>query len=87
MESIRAEIVTRWKVHCIFDLQSQNLGKKLRVASLNGNSFGKFEYDLEFNLIGQILWSPDSKSLTVTSSRGGPKTSGESHLRVVTGLR
>jgi len=47
--------------------------KKLRVASLNGNSFGKFEHDLEFNLIGQILWSPDSKSLTVTSSRGGPQ--------------
>lgn len=52
-----------------YDLKTWD--KKLRVASLDGNSFGKFERDLEFNLIGQTLWSPDSKSLTVTSSRGG----------------
>jgi len=45
--------------------------KKLRIASLDGNRFGKIERELEFNLIGQVTWSPDSNSLTVTSSRSG----------------
>ena len=45
--------------------------RRIRVATLDGNNFGKLEANLEFNLMGQFYWSPDSKSLTVVSNKGG----------------
>lgn len=45
--------------------------KKLLIASIDGDSFGKVEKVLEFNLINQFMWSPDSKSLTISTNRGG----------------
>ncbi|MEP7075020.1 MAG: protein kinase [Acidobacteriota bacterium] len=52
-----------------FDLKT--FAKKLQIASLNGYELGKTETTLDYNLIGQFSWSPDGRSLTVLSSRGG----------------
>lgn len=45
--------------------------KKLQVASIDGYNFGKVEADIEFNLINQFVWSPDSKELTILTTRNG----------------
>ncbi len=45
--------------------------KHIFIGSLDGDSFGKIEKTLEFNLINSIVWSPDSKNLTVLSSKDG----------------
>jgi serine/threonine protein kinase len=45
--------------------------KKLQIASLEGSNFGKVEANIEFNLINQVTWSPDSKELTILTSRSG----------------
>ncbi len=45
--------------------------KKLYVASLEGDRMGKVENALELNLVNQIQWSPDSRSLAVISNRSG----------------
>lgn len=45
--------------------------KKLYIATIEGDKIGKVENALEMNLVNQIQWSPDSKSLTVTSNRSG----------------
>lgn len=45
--------------------------KKLMIASVDDGRFGKVENALEYNLINQFTWSPDSRSLTILSSRGG----------------
>jgi Tol biopolymer transport system component/predicted Ser/Thr protein kinase len=45
--------------------------KKIQIATLSGGSFGTVERDLEYNLIERFYWSPDSKSLTVLTNRGG----------------
>jgi Tol biopolymer transport system component len=45
--------------------------KKINVATLDGNSFGKLERVFEYNLVNQFGWSPDSKSLTILTNRGG----------------
>jgi eukaryotic-like serine/threonine-protein kinase len=48
-----------------------NFEKRLQVATLEGNVFGKVERDLEYNLIERIQWTPDNKSLTVLTNRSG----------------
>ena len=45
--------------------------KKIIVARLNGGEFGGVERELDFNLVNQIAWAPDGKSLTLLSSRSG----------------
>lgn len=45
--------------------------KKINVATIDGNAFGKIERVFEYNLINQFGWSPDSKSLTILTNRGG----------------
>ena len=45
--------------------------KRLFVASLAGNKFGKIENDMEYNLVNQFAWSPDGKDLTVLTTRDG----------------
>ena len=45
--------------------------KKLRIATIEGNKFGTVERDLEYNLINQIAWAPDSSSLVIVSSKSG----------------
>ena len=45
--------------------------KHLIIASVNGEVFGKIEKTLEYNLINLISWSPDSKSLTISSIQKG----------------
>ncbi len=45
--------------------------KHIVIASLNGDSFEKIEKSLEYNLLNLIQWSPDSKSLTVSSNQKG----------------
>ncbi|MGH7784513.1 MAG: hypothetical protein ACREO5_11810, partial [Candidatus Binatia bacterium] len=52
-----------------FDLKT--FERKLQIASLEGYDFGKVEQALEFNLINQFVWSPDSRNLTILTSRGG----------------
>lgn len=45
--------------------------KKLMIASVENNRFGKLEREVEYNLINQFMWSPDSRSLTISTNRGG----------------
>lgn len=45
--------------------------KKINVATLDGNAFGKIERVFEYNLVNQFGWSPDSRSLTILTIRGG----------------
>ncbi len=45
--------------------------KKIFVGAMDGNVFGKIETTLEFNLINSLVWSPDNKSLTVSSIKDG----------------
>jgi eukaryotic-like serine/threonine-protein kinase len=52
-----------------FDIDT--FDKHLVIASINGDSFGKIEKALEFSLINSYYWSPDSKSLTISSSQEG----------------
>jgi eukaryotic-like serine/threonine-protein kinase len=51
--------------------QQSNFDRKLRVASFEGNSFGQIAKEFSTELINSFVWSPDSKSLTFLSSRGG----------------
>lgn len=53
----------------IYDMKT--FQKKLLVATIEGSNFGKVERELEYNLINQFLWAPDSKSLTVLTNRSG----------------
>jgi serine/threonine protein kinase len=48
-----------------------NFVKKLMVGSINGDSFGGVEREMEYNLINNFDWSPDGRSLTVLTSRAG----------------
>lgn len=52
-----------------FDLTT--FDKKIQVAAIEDNKFGRYEAELDYNLINQFFWSPDSKSLTVSTNRGG----------------
>jgi serine/threonine protein kinase len=45
--------------------------KHLQIASFEGGRLGKVEGSLEMNLVNQFFWSPDGKSLTALSTRGG----------------
>jgi Tol biopolymer transport system component len=45
--------------------------KHLQIASFEGGRLGKVEGSLEMNLVSQFFWSPDGKSLTALSTRGG----------------
>lgn len=45
--------------------------RKIVIAKLNGSEFGGIEREMEFNLVNQFVWAPDSKSLTLLSSRSG----------------
>jgi len=45
--------------------------KKIIIARLNGSEFGGIEREMDFNLVNQIAWAPDGKSLTLLSSRSG----------------
>ncbi len=52
-----------------FDVRS--FQKKLVIATIENGAFGKVERELEYNLVNQYIWSPDSRSLTISTSRGG----------------
>ena len=52
----------------VYDVRS--FQKKLMVATLEGDRFGRIVRELEYNLINQFTWSPDGKTLTVLTSRG-----------------
>ncbi len=45
--------------------------KRVVVAKLNGDNLGEIEREFDYNLINQIAWAPDSKSLTFLTSRAG----------------
>jgi len=45
--------------------------KKLHIAAVENGRFSKIERELEYNLINQYAWAPDSKSLTVLTNRSG----------------
>ena len=45
--------------------------KHIVIASLDGDEFGKIEKSLEYNLLNSVEWSPDSKSLTISSNQKG----------------
>ncbi len=55
--------------------------KKLLIATIEGDKFGKVEREVEFNLINQFMWSPDSKTLSVSDE---PRRSTE-HLAAAGG--
>lgn len=52
-----------------YDLST--LEKKLNIATLENGRFGKHERVIEYNLINNFAWSPDSRSLTILTNRGG----------------
>lgn len=52
-----------------FDLHS--FQKKLVIATVVDNKLAATEREIENNLINQYLWSPDSRSLTISTNRGG----------------
>ncbi|MFN0139762.1 MAG: protein kinase domain-containing protein [Pyrinomonadaceae bacterium] len=52
-----------------FDIRS--FQKKLLIAAVIDNKFGSIEREIENNLINQYLWSPDSRSLTISTNRAG----------------
>ncbi|NOT48722.1 MAG: protein kinase [Acidobacteria bacterium] len=54
--------------YSVYDVR--NFQKKLMIATLDGDRFGRIERELEYNLINQFTWSPDSKTLTVLTNRG-----------------
>lgn len=45
--------------------------KKLLIAAIENGKLGKVEHEIEYNLINQYTWSPDSRSLTVLTNRSG----------------
>lgn len=45
--------------------------KKLHIATLENDRIGTIEREIEYNLVNNFGWSPDSRSLTVLTSRGG----------------
>jgi len=45
--------------------------KRLQIATLEGGNFGKIERELDYNLVNSFNWSPDSRSLTILTNRGG----------------
>lgn len=52
-----------------FDIRS--FQKKLMIATIVDNKFAAIEREIENNLINQYLWSPDSRSLTISTNRAG----------------
>ncbi len=52
-----------------YDMQTYR--KHLQIATLEGYSIGKIERDMDYNLVNQFAWSPDSKYLTVLTARDG----------------
>ncbi len=59
----------KWIAFTAFDLET--FDKKIKIASLNDGKFGKVEHELAYNLINQFMWSPDSRELTILTSRNG----------------
>lgn len=49
----------------------RNFQKKLMIATIDGDRFGKLESEIEYNLINQFTWAPDGKTLTILTNRGG----------------
>jgi len=45
--------------------------KKIQIAGFENGRLGKIENTLEVNLVSQFFWSPDGKSLTALTTRGG----------------
>ena len=45
--------------------------KRLYIATIEDGSFGKVEREIEYNLINQYAWAPDSQALTVLTNRSG----------------
>jgi Tol biopolymer transport system component len=45
--------------------------KKLYIATIEDAAIGKVEQEIEYNLINQYAWSPDSRALTVLTNRSG----------------
>ena len=45
--------------------------RKINIATIEGNKFGRLERTVEHNLVNGFKWSPDSKNLTILSNRGG----------------
>ncbi len=45
--------------------------RRIRIATLNGDSFGQIERDLKSDLINFFRWSPDNRSLTILTTKDG----------------
>ncbi|MBA2379224.1 MAG: serine/threonine-protein kinase [Blastocatellia bacterium] len=52
-----------------FDLRS--FEKKLLIASIIEGRFGNIEEEIEYDRVNHYAWAPDSRSLTIATSRGG----------------
>ncbi len=48
-----------------------NHDKKIRIAALENNAFGKLVKEFDADSINSYLWSPDGKSLTFLSNQSG----------------
>lgn len=59
----------KWLAFTTYDVHT--FQKRLLIASIQDDKFGKVERELEYNLINQFTWSPDSRTLTVLTNRGG----------------
>jgi Tol biopolymer transport system component len=51
--------------------RKSDFDKKIRIASLENDSFGKFVREFDADQIVSHTWSPDGKSLTFLSNRNG----------------
>jgi Tol biopolymer transport system component len=45
--------------------------KRIMIAPFDAGLLGKIDGSLEVNLVNQFYWSPDGKSLTAVTTRGG----------------
>ncbi len=59
------------KMFAFTEYDINTVEKHIVIASLDGDSFRKIEKSLEYNLLNLVEWSPDSKSLTISSNQKG----------------
>lgn len=55
-----------------FDAAAPGAKKELLVREYDNGGLGKIKFSADYNLIDDLRWSPDSKSLTLLRSEGAP---------------
>jgi serine/threonine protein kinase len=71
LSSFQPRISPDGKMIAFIGYNVRTFDKRIQIASFENGRIGKIEGSLEMNLVGLFSWSPDSKSLTALSARGG----------------